>query len=335
MKISASIYSQENKSISDVIGELDNHQIDLFHIDCNDNPAVFDDIAEIRKHSSTPIDLHIISAEPEKYFEHIEKAGVEYVTFQYENLPKPIAVPDSTQSKLGLAITSETSVDVFDDYAARFDFMLIMATTPGESGGIFAKENFEKIRRFRSKYPEKRIHVDGGVNAEVSFILRNMGVDVAVCGSYLFNESHIGTALVNLKTNEIQSHFKVRDFMRQRAESPILDHSQRSFTDILLSIETGNLGFTILEDEDKTLEGIITNADIRKGLLKHIDNLNNMDTNEIINSTPVTVFDDMTVKEMLNLIKQQRFPISYLPVINREQKVMGALTFFNLIKGEL
>ena len=30
------------------------------------------------------------------------------------------------------------------------------------------KENFKKIRKFRSTYPGKKIHVDGGVNGEVS-----------------------------------------------------------------------------------------------------------------------------------------------------------------------
>jgi len=42
-----------------------------------------------------------------------------------------------------------------------------MATIPGESGGKFDKSNFTKIREFSQQYPEKKIHVDGGVNAEV------------------------------------------------------------------------------------------------------------------------------------------------------------------------
>ncbi|HLP19530.1 MAG TPA: hypothetical protein VK174_04485, partial [Chitinophagales bacterium] len=66
MKISASIYSGKGKTPEQLVKELDAHGIDMLHVDCADNDKVFDDIAAIRKISSTPIDLHIISAEPEK-----------------------------------------------------------------------------------------------------------------------------------------------------------------------------------------------------------------------------------------------------------------------------
>ena len=97
----------------------------------------------------------------------------------------------------------------------------MMATIPGESGGKFDKSNFTKIREFSQLYPDKKIHVDGGVNAEVSFILRNMGVYLSVSGSYLFNSVSIGSALLNLKLNEVESHFLVKDFM-QKTDSSLL-----------------------------------------------------------------------------------------------------------------
>ena len=71
MKISASVYSSKSQSLPEIINDLDEHGADLFHIDCNDDLAVFDDIAEIKQLSKTPVDLHIISAEPEKFFRNI------------------------------------------------------------------------------------------------------------------------------------------------------------------------------------------------------------------------------------------------------------------------
>jgi len=84
---------------------------------------------------------------------------------------------------VGLAITSETSIDVFKKYQ-HFDFVLFMTTSPGKSGGTFNKNNFGKIRQFKSLFPEAKVHVDGGVNDEISFVLRNMGVSLIVSGSY-------------------------------------------------------------------------------------------------------------------------------------------------------
>jgi CBS domain-containing protein len=73
---------------------------------------------------------------------------------------------------------------------------------------------------------------------------------------------------------------------------------------------------------------------VRKGLLKHIHALSSISENEITNRTPVTVNENATVVELIRLIKSKKFPITYLPVVNDENNVTGALTFFNLVKGE-
>jgi ribulose-phosphate 3-epimerase len=333
MKISASIYST-SRDLEQVVRDLDAHSIDLFHVDCNDEPKVFDDIQKIRQWSKTPVDLHIISSEPEKYFPLLEKTPVDYVTFQYENLPSKLEIPKNIQGKLGLAITAVSDIDVFDAYADRFDFILMMATIPGKSGGEFNTEIFRKIRAFKKKYPEKRVHVDGGVNGEVSFILRNMGVYASVSGSYLFKAQTVGAALLNLKTHEQESHFAVKDFMFSMDEVPMLNQDERSFEKILRSIENYAMGFTMLADADRKLEGIISNADVRKGLLNNIGRLDQISETEITNRNPVTVNENATVRELIRLINSKKFPITYLPVVNDENKITGALTFFNLVKGE-
>ena len=335
MKISASVYSSKSQSLPEIINDLDVHGADLFHIDCNDDLSVFDDIAEIKQLSKTPVDLHIISSEPEKYFTKAAELKVDYVTFQYENLKEKLTVPENITAKLGLAITSETDISVFDDYAEQFDFILFMTTVPGQSGGVFDKSNFKKIRQFRQQFPDKNIHVDGGVNGEVSFILRNMGVYSSVSGSYLMNSESMGAAMLNLKTHEVDSHFQVKDFMRTADELPLLKEKDRSVSGILQSIEDYDVGFTILIDEDGKLDGIVTNADVRKGLLKHTDDLNNVSVADITNTNPVKANENFSVMELLRFIKQQRFAISYLPVVDDSNKVTGAVTFFNLIKGEL
>ena len=335
MKISASVYSSKSQSLPEIIKDLDTYGADLFHIDCNDDLSVFDDIAEIKQLSTTPVDLHIISSEPEKFFSKIEALNIDYVTFQYESLKGKLTIPASISAKLGLAITSETDISAFADYAAQFDFILFMTTTPGQSGGVFDKRTFKKIRQFRQQFPDKNIHVDGGVNGEVSFILRNMGVYASVSGSYLMNSESMGAAMLNLKTHEVDSHFQVKDFMREADELSLLKSRDRSVNSILQSIEDDDVGFTILIDDNGKLEGIVTNADVRKGLLKHTDNLNDVSVADITNTNPVTANENFSVMELLRFIKQQRFAISYLPVVDDTNKVTGAVTFFNLIKGEL
>ena len=334
MKISASIYSDKKRSLTEVIEDLVEHQVDLLHVDCNDDLAVFEDIKTIRSLCDLPIDLHIITDKPSRYYTLLEENPVEYITFQHEDLQEPLQIPDSITGKKGVAVITPTSIDIFEGYKS-FDFILIMATIPGQSGGKFDKINYAKIREFRNKYPGKSIHVDGGVNAEVSFILRNMGVTSAVSGSYLFNAASVGNALMNLTKREVESHFQVKDFMIPLSESPTFLDSELTMESVLKSIENGNLGFTLVLDGNGAFKGLISNADVRKGLLNNLDDLNALTPRDFLNTNPFYMEETVTVLEMLQLIKRSKFPITYFPVLNKSGFAVGIVTFVNLIKGEL
>ena len=334
MKISASLYSNKDKNLFDLVKELDHHKIDCFHIDCNDDLAVFEDIREIRKISKTPIDLHIISEEPEKFYPFIRELDIEYVEFQYENLKRKIKLPKSDKTEFGLAIVSDSPIEVFQDYQDDFSYILMMTTTPGKSGGEFRKDNFQKIRKFRNHFPGKKIHVDGGVNDEVSFILRNMGVNLVVSGSYLLNNLYIGAALLSMKLEDVHSRYKIRDFMIDFEDLPVLHIDKATFPDVLQTIEDYNLGFTLFVSENQYLRGLASNADVRKGLINNISDLNKTKVEDVINRTPVCISQDATISDMLRLIKNKNFIISFLPVTNDKNQLVGAVTFFNLIRGE-
>ena len=243
-------------------------------------------------------------------------------------------MPAEVPGKKGLAVITPTPVDVFKNFE-NFDFILIMATTPGESGGKFDTQNFKKIRDFRNTFAGKSIHVDGGVNPEVSFILRNMGVTCAVSGSYLFKSASIGNALMDLTKREVESHYQVGEFMIPIEESPYVNYEELSTENVLRSIEQGRLGFTLVLDDSGTLRGLISNADVRKAMLDNLDDLNRINPANFINAYPTTIDETATVLVMLKLIKRSSFPIMYLPVVNDSGHAKGIVTFVNLVKGEL
>jgi len=334
MKISASIYSSHSANLESLVRELDEHGINFFHIDCKDDPQVFDDIEKIRSISDTPIDLHLITAKPAQYMARVKDLGIEYLTLQYENLQEPYYPEPDGQTQFGLALVSSTPIDVFSDYQNTMKFVLFMTTVPGESGGIFNEGNFSRIRQFKKKYPSKKIHVDGGVNHEVSFILRNLGVNTAVTGSYLFNANYMGAALLNLKSNEVSSHYRVKDFMITKDELPLQMIDRFDFKSALQYIEKYNYGFTLVIDKNGKLEGITSNADIRRGLLANLNELNAIKPFDILNTKPVIIEENRTIKELLNLVKRLRFPVLFLPVVDRKHHLKGAVMFNNLIKGE-
>jgi len=335
MKISASIYSAGQKPLADLVVELDQHGVDFFHVDCNDQAQVFDDIAYCNAHSTTPVDLHIIAAQPQKYFEVIRIAKIKQVSFQYENFEGAIPFPSDLNCEIGLAITSNTSIAVFEAYKNTCSYILLMTTTPGKSGGVFDKDTFRKIRQFQKAYPNKKIQVDGGVNAEVSFILRNLGVEQAVVGSYLFSKNYVGVALLQLKKELVGSHYLLKDFMLLQDELPVLKESELTFPLALQTIEDYKMAFVLVVNEQQQLTGLISNADVRKGILKNIHQLNHIPIADCINRHPVQIAETKTIYDLLLFIKQLTFPLQYIPITTENGQLSGALLFTNFIKGEL
>lgn len=334
MRISASIYSDKKRDLASTIADLAAHNVDLLHVDCNDDLRVFDDIVQIRKWCSIPIDLHIITKNPAKYYDKLKAVPVEYITFQLEDLETPLEIPADITGKKGLAVITPTPVSAFDQYSA-FDFILFMATIPGQSGGVFDAVNFKKIRDFQQKYPNKSVHVDGGVNGEVSFILRNMGVHSSVSGSFLFNAPSVGHALMDLTKRNVNSLFRIKDFMIPLDEAPVVYAEQSDNLSLFAAIEAGKLGFALVVSETHQLNGLVSNADIRKALITHKGNLTACSITELMNTHPIVVDEDATVNELLQLVKKYSFPITYLPVVDKAGKAKGIITFVNLIKGEL
>lgn len=309
--------------------------VDYFHVDCNDDLSVFDDVERLASLSQTPVDIHIISETPDDFIPAIEKLRPQRVCFQYELLPSDFSFPKIDGVRFGLAVRTETPIDVFQSFESVCEFLLVMATTPGQSGGKFDPINFKKIRDFMRLYPNKEVEVDGGVNDEVSFILRNYGVPVAVVGSFLMKHEVQGRALSLLKHEHTESHYKVCDMMIVRENLPVLNISTASFQSILECNEAHFMGYVLFEDNEDNFAGISTNADVRKGLLKYKTDFNAIKPSDIINPSPISVKDQQTITEMFQLLRSKKQTISYLPVVDNQNHLVGAVNFNTLIKGEL
>jgi len=335
VKISASLYSSNHQDLPSLVHELEALNLDFFHIDCfdEDEHKVEKDIAAIQNISKIPIDLHVISHRSNCFFDLAEKWQVNQLTLQFENLKEDFEIPSNLSFKFGLALVNDTDLEVLNKYKNQLDYILLMTTTPGKSGGKFQKDSFDRIRKCKEMYPNLPIYVDGGINAEISFILRLLGVSLAVSGSFLVNNNNIAVALSDMRFHQKGSHYLLKDFMQNKAGLPILDAKNCSFRDIVTTMENFNYGFVLFE-ENGQLKGISSNADLRRGIIKNLDNLQHIKAEDVINFKPITIKSDASTYEMISLIKKYDFPILFLPVIDEKENLKGVITFNELIKGE-
>ena len=89
----------------------------------------------------------------------------------------------------------------------------------------------------------------------------------------------------------------------------------------------------LIEDENGRFCGIVSNADVRKTMLKHWTNLDGIAESDFVNATPFSVNENATVREMLKTIEAIGRVILFLPVINNNNELTGLVPLNNLAKG--
>ena len=80
--------------------------------------------------------------------------------------------------------------------------------------------------------------------------------------------------------------------------------------------------------------GLISNADIRKVLINNFENFNTLSINKVINNNPITIYENNTISDMLKIIQNNEFIISFMPIIDNKKKLKGCITFLDLIVSE-
>lgn len=335
MKISASIYSGKNRTLKDTVSQLDKINIDYLHVDSIERVEVFEDIRQIRKYSRTPIDLHIISEEPDKFIPLIEEHNIELVSFQYEQLNSSFKVPKKLRSKVGLAIHIDTNIEEIKPFISEYAFILLMMTTPGISGGKFNFEKLAQIQKYREEFPNKPIHVDGGVNNYVSAALRKLDIDCIISGSFLVNSETLGLSLLQLRSGLDFSNYVVEDFCYKLAELPILHEKELSLKSMLQMIGKFKFGFCLIIDEENRLTGVATDGDIRREMLNNIEDLSKMSLESIVNRTPVSIESDEKMIDIIMRLGDQEKKVNFLPIVSNDGELRGAITINQIFRGKI
>ena len=217
MRISASISSLQKRQIPDTVSMLDQAGVNFYHLDSVENREIFDFAKSLGELTQTPMDLHLITSDPVKYWDEIRESGIEAIVIQLEALHSTLIIPEDMRGKVGLAILATSSPELFKPYEKVASSLLIMTTTPGYSGGKFQKEQFANIMRFRFMYPKVPLIVDGGVTAEISSVLTFMGIPQVVSGSYLFSAETVFETVSKLRDKPIM-HWKVSDISLSEPE---------------------------------------------------------------------------------------------------------------------
>ncbi len=210
--IAPSVLSADFSRISEQIDMITKAGADLLHLDVMDGHFVPNItfgpkmVADIRKLTKLPLDVHLMISEPEKYVGDFAKAGADWISVHYEatdHLNRLVQQIKDAGAIAGVVINPATTVDVLKEIIPFADFILLMSVNPGFGGQKFIDSSTAKAKKLEGMIKEAGsqtfIEMDGGIDVNNIKMLSDAGVNVFVAGNSIFGSNDPAATIAEMK----------------------------------------------------------------------------------------------------------------------------------------
>ncbi len=213
--LSASLVCANMLRLEDEIRQIEAGGIDTIHFDVMDgsfvprfglHPEILQGVRSLTK---LPIDVHMMTDNPETYIDAFAAAGATHYSVHAEACPhlhRTVQRIRSAGMIAGVALNPATPLGTLSYVLQDIELVVIMAINPGVLGQKLIPEQLDKIKQLRAMVagrPDFLIQVDGGVTLESAPVMIEHGANALVCGTgtiFRPNEAPIDTKTKELRT---------------------------------------------------------------------------------------------------------------------------------------
>jgi ribulose-phosphate 3-epimerase len=149
--------------------------------------------ADLRRRTSLPLDVHLMTVEPERLVPAFAEAGADLITFHVEACAHAHRLIESIRAagaRPGISLVPSTPASALEELLPLVDLVLVMTVDPGFGGQSLIPACLAKASRIARARAEAGldflISVDGGVNRATLAAVAAAGVDAVVIGSAFF-----------------------------------------------------------------------------------------------------------------------------------------------------
>ena len=124
---------------------------------------------------------------------------------------------------------------------------------------------------------------------------------------------------------------KVRDVMHQ-GEAVAWVRSHQTLKEVVIEMTRHPLGAACVVANGNTLEGLVTDGDLRRAL-QELDDIRTVKAEDIMCRRPTSVHPDAALREALQLMEDRPSQISILPVIDDDARCLGLIRIHDIYTG--